>query len=236
MGRRAEALAYRLLGPEAGKTRTRVLWANDANAEHTFTLDDSQALAAAFPGIAEYAAVVGLEDWMESLWLRPPVDAATRFRESADWVVPTGSEELVLRVESKSGQSLRHTRLSFFGDGGVLLETRQPSGETIRSQKGRLAPAELAELQDLVRRLASFDPRAVQVQIFRKSGKGIFLPPSDGGPQTFEVHLKGARGETVVRRFESALSGAASRYPSIEELAAPKRIWGLAYRSIGAAQ
>lgn len=235
MGRRADALGYRLLGSEAGKTRTRVLWAIDSKAEHAFTLDDSRALAVAFPDIAEYSTVIGLEDWMESLWLRPPVDAAAHFREAAGLVVPAGGEDLVLRVESKSGQSLHHAVLSFFGDGGVLLETRQPSGETVRSRKGRLAPAELTELQSLLRRLADFDPRSVQVQIFRKSGRSVFHLPSDGGPQTFEVHLRDAAGKPVVRRFESAGSGAANRYPSIQELADLKRVWELAFGSFGAA-
>lgn len=241
LGRRAEALGARTLGAES-KSRTRLLLAfeslthdgmTERTVSRTLVLHDSRALKAAFPELDEYAAVVQIEDWMESLWQRSPLEGTARPTAESTAAVPTGSDELLLRAESGPGMALRKAKVEFFGDGGVLLEIRQPSGELLQSRRGKLGAAELAEFQKLARRLAVFDPRAIAVQMFRKSGRSTPLASSDSGPQVFEIRLKGADGADWIHRFEYTGGISASRFPSIRELEDIQRVWSLGIKASG---
>lgn len=240
LGRRAEALGARTLGAES-KSRTRLLLAfeslthegmTERAVSRTLVLHDSRALKAAFPEIDEYAAVVQIEDWMESLWQRAPLEGTARPSAESTAAVPTGSDEVLLRAESK-GMSLRKMKVEFYGDGGMRLDILKPSGESLNSFRGKLGAAELAEFRSLARRLAVFDPRAIAVQMFRKSGKSTPLSSSDSSPQIFEIRLKGADGADLIHRFEYTGGISASRYPSIQELADIQRVWSLGIQVSG---
>ena len=236
LGRRAEALGQQVVGAES-KMRTRLLLAfeslrregvSERAVTRTVVLHDSRALREAFPQIDEYAAVVQIEDWMESLWRRPPLQGAVLPTDGSTTAVPTGSDELVLRAESGPGMALRKSKVEFFGDGGVLFESRTLRGELLERRTGKLGAAELAEFQKLARRLAVFDPRSIAVQIFRLSGKNGPMHVSDSSPQTFEVHLKRADGSDLIRRFEYTGEVSVGRPSSIQELADIRQIWLLA--------
>jgi len=231
LGRRAEALRFQLLGKESA-TRTWVLFALGSYSHEggrTLSLADSRALAAAFPQIGEYSAVVRLEDWMESLWQRPSVGPAASVPQAPELVTPGGIDEVIGRIVSRPGDSLGgRTELIFFGDGAFRLESEQPLSPAFKCHGKRLTEAELAEVKAILKRLADFEERSISVQVFRKTGQTTFPFISNPVTYEFEIFLETPGGEKWTRHFTHEYHGSARYLPSIQEFGDLERIWKLA--------